>query len=122
MIAAAARRSGTNEPLASVLYRGSTVCAISRDIATARARASVTLRDCARCAEYRVVAAAGAGFGAGRRDELVRVVSDFAVRVFGVAPAGATIPTRLAIARVLIQKFDFLFTWLFRWGMCCRVT
>src|SRR5262245_19786165 len=54
MIAAAARRSGTRSPFASTLYRGSTVAAISRAVATARACASLVLRVCDRAAEYAV--------------------------------------------------------------------
>src|SRR6266540_2593008 len=54
MIAAAARTSGTISPLASTLYRGRTVSAISRAIATARARASVAFRLSDRSAEYSV--------------------------------------------------------------------
>src|SRR5438045_3621651 len=55
MMAAAARTSGTRSPLASTLYRGSTVSAISRAVATARADASFDRRTIARCAEYAVV-------------------------------------------------------------------
>jgi hypothetical protein len=51
MMAAAARTSGTRSPLASTLYRGSAVSAISRAMATARALASFALRVCARAAE-----------------------------------------------------------------------
>jgi hypothetical protein len=54
MMAAAARTSGTRSPLASTLNRGSAVSAISRAIATARARASLALRVRERAAEYAV--------------------------------------------------------------------
>src|SRR3954469_24065444 len=59
MIAAAARTSGTRSPLASTLYRGSTVSVSSRAVATARARASVALRVADRCAEYTRFCGAG---------------------------------------------------------------
>src|SRR4030095_5006476 len=70
MMAAAARTSGTRSPLASTLYRGSGVSAISRAIATARARARLAFRADDRDAEYRVRGRAGvlaeAGATAGR--------------------------------------------------------
>src|SRR5262245_44061890 len=108
MIAAAARTSGTRSPLASTFIRGSTVSAISRAVAMARARASFALRVCDRSAEY---ARAGA-FGAGRRVVTADFVEDFA-RGFAVAASTGARPilTRLASARGPIQKVGFLFTW-----------
>src|SRR5262245_16337138 len=44
MMAAAARTSGTRSPLASTLYRGTTVLVISRVVAMERWRAAVALR------------------------------------------------------------------------------
>ena len=50
MTAAAARTSGTRSPLASTLYRGNVVSAIS--LAKARARASLARCASERCEEY----------------------------------------------------------------------
>src|SRR3954447_17843939 len=98
MIAAAARTSGTRSPLASTLYRGGPVSVISRAVATARARASVALREADRWAEYR-------RFCAGR------VVVDDLRGVSGAASAPVTpILTRHATARVPIQQIRVLRT------------
>src|SRR3954470_22360275 len=97
MIAAAARTSGTRSPLASTLYRGRTVSVISRAVATARARASVALREADRWAEYR-------RFCAGR------VVVDGLRGVSCPAAPATPILTRHATARVPIQKIRVLRT------------
>src|SRR5262245_33500665 len=106
-MAAAARTSGTRSPLASTLYRGSTVSAISRAEAIARALASFALRVCERSAEY--TARCAAFFVAAERT----AVTDFAVRVrLAAASVGAAaILTRQRSARGPIQKYFFLLTW-----------
>ncbi len=75
MIAAAARRSGTRSPLASTLYRGVTVSAISRAVATARATAE----------RERTVVAVDAGAA-----RLARAVVDSLVR-FWLARRGVVV-------------------------------
>src|SRR4051812_14193229 len=100
MMAAAARRSGTRSPLASTLYRGVMVSAISRAVAAARAMSDFWRLEVARTGVFlRTVV-----------DALLR----FAVtrRVVGAASAGS-VPklTRQVTARVPIQKFVFRSTW-----------
>jgi len=80
-------------------------------MATARARASVVLRDCDRAAEYAVVCLTGAALAAG----LAAVVAErvLLARGFEVAAAAsvelAPIPTRPTSAK-RVQKAVFLFT------------
>src|SRR2546423_9955224 len=108
MMAAAARMSGTRSPLASTFRRGSVVSAISRAIATARARASFALRDCDRAAEYTgccAARAAAACVAATDREAFARALLAGAA-VVGVTP----ILTRPRSAREPIQKIGFLFT------------
>src|SRR6266508_3342700 len=106
MIAAAARTSGTRSPLASTLKRGRTVSAISRAVATARARARRALRDCDRVAEYtggrgRAASLAAADFVAFPRDRVAATPS------VGARP----ILTRPTSARRPNQKVALLFNW-----------
>ena len=77
--------------------RGNVVSAISRDIATARARASLALRESERSAEYNV--------RLGARADLVDLCVPVAASV-GTTP----ILTRLRSAKGPIQKSGFLIT------------
>src|ERR1700674_5407195 len=103
MMAAAARMSGTRSPLASTLYRGRTVSAISRAIATARALASFARRVRERSAEYKTrFAAVG---------EATVDVVPFLTDPLTAASAGVTpVLMRPRSARGPIQRYGFLFT------------
>src|SRR5262245_35437485 len=97
MMPAAARRSGTRSPLASTLYRGSTVSAISRAVAAARAAVSLLLRERERAAEY----AAFCCFEEDEDDD-----ADGAVRPVRTCPASAVVADVISVesARDPIQK------------------
>src|SRR6476660_7659047 len=102
MMAAAARTSGTISPLASTLYRGRAVSAISRAIATARARASVVFRVSDRWAEYSV---RFRGVVVGAAVALaVRTTGRLALLLVAASAGPTAILTRLRSAICPIQK------------------
>src|SRR5580704_3114706 len=99
MMAAAARTSGTKSPLASTLYRGRTVLAISRAIATARALASFARRVRERSAEYKARFAV-------LREATVDVVDGLTAAFAGITP----VLMRPRSARGPTQKYGLLIT------------
>src|SRR5262249_50034721 len=122
MIAAAARTSGTSSPLASTLYRGRTVSAISRAVAIEWARASFAFRVSERSTEYSVrLGACGVAVTCVTRtarceleDPTLVEARDLVLTGFRVAAELCATPklTSPKSAKVTIQNCAFLLTWL----------